>query len=301
MSRKIDELAKKITKDSSVQTYWTTKFLVDRDKQEDSFKAYAYLRWIDDQIDEKLKTKIEGDQFMQRQKQIIQAAYEGGKIPKLADEERMVVELIIKNKTNNPLLKSFLVNFIEVIDFDAGRKHKHVTTDKLEWYSDLVAKAVTDGIMHFIDHDAQLPTTGEKYLAARGAHITHMLRDMYEDEEEGFINVPGEYLKQHNLKPLDVDKPDYRLYVKERVEMARKHLNEGKKYIDRLRGLRVKIAAYWYCARFEPILDVIERDNYRLREDYDQYKGLQSRLRAIWLAGTMSFKHIFLSTNINPN
>ena len=299
MSFAINKLAEKITKDSSGQTYWTIKFMVDRDRQQDSFKAYAYLRWIDDQIDEKLKTEAECVQFMKRQKQIVQAAYQGSRLPKLVNEEQMVVELIVKNRTNNPRLKSFVVNFVEVIDFDAGRKNRQVTKEKLEWYSDLVAKAVTDGIMHFIDHGVQYPATREKYLAARGAHIAHMLRDMFEDEKEGFINIPGEYLRQHNLKPLEVDKPEYRLYVREQVELARKYLGEGKKYIDRLEGLRVKMAAHWYCARFEPILDVIERDNFRLRQDYDEYKSLKSRWRAIWLAGKLTFRHFVLTRQVS--
>ena len=133
MSQKISVLAEKITRDGSVQTYRTVKLLVDKDLQHDSFKAYAYLRWIDDQIDEHLKTVKACTSFMKRQQQIIDAAYGNKKLPKLTDEELMVVELIHDNSTNNPKLKSFIINFVEIIDFDARRKDRVLSEDRLNW------------------------------------------------------------------------------------------------------------------------------------------------------------------------
>ena len=44
-------IAPAITKAASKQTYYTIRFLVDRDRVADAFRAYAYFRWVDDTLD----------------------------------------------------------------------------------------------------------------------------------------------------------------------------------------------------------------------------------------------------------
>jgi hypothetical protein len=44
-------LAPTITKAASQQTYYTIRFLADRDKIADAYRAYAYFRWVDDALD----------------------------------------------------------------------------------------------------------------------------------------------------------------------------------------------------------------------------------------------------------
>jgi hypothetical protein len=58
--------------------------------------------------------------------------------------------------------------------------------------------------------------------------------------------------------------------VKNRVQLARKYFAEGKQYLNDLPVLRCRIVGYWYCARFENILDLIEADDYRLRHGYSK-------------------------------
>ncbi len=40
-----------ITKAASKQTYYTIRFLVDRERVADAYRAYAYFRWVDDTLD----------------------------------------------------------------------------------------------------------------------------------------------------------------------------------------------------------------------------------------------------------
>jgi len=44
-------LASATTKSASRQTYYTIRFLVDRQRVEDAYRAYAYFRWVDDVLD----------------------------------------------------------------------------------------------------------------------------------------------------------------------------------------------------------------------------------------------------------
>ena len=46
-----EALAPSITKAASRQTYYTIRFLVDRERVADAYRAYAYFRWVDDTLD----------------------------------------------------------------------------------------------------------------------------------------------------------------------------------------------------------------------------------------------------------
>ena len=77
-----------------------------------------------------------------------------------------------------------------------------------------------------------------------------------------------EYLEEKGIERGDVNNPAYKDWVRKRVDSARVLFEDGKEYLDELDVLRCKIVGYWYCARFEVVLDTIEKDGYRLREEY---------------------------------
>jgi hypothetical protein len=80
--------------------------------------------------------------------------------------------------------------------------------------------------------------------------------------------------------------------VQERVEEARQYIHEGKCYLDGLAVLRCKVAGYWYCARFEAVLDTIERDGYHLRADYKERHKISTWLKISWLGIVITLRHI---------
>ncbi len=81
--------------------------------------------------------------------------------------------------------------------------------------------------------------------------------------------------------------------ILEKVNNARQYFSEGKHYyIDALDVLRCKIVGYWYCARFEGVLDAIKRDGYILRAQYNERRKLTAWLKMIWLGVTVTIRHI---------
>jgi len=162
----------------------------------------------------------------------------------------------------------------------------------LTWYANCLGKAVTDCIQYFIGNGHPYPSTDNHYLAATAAHITHMLRDLVLDTADGYINIPHEYLEAHGISPEDVDSPPFRAWVRNRVEKARQYFREGKRYLDELDVLRCKIVGYWYCARFEGVLDTIESDGYTLRAVYNERHKLSSWLRIAWLGVSVTLRHM---------
>jgi phytoene/squalene synthetase len=136
------------------------------------------------------------------------------------------------------------------------------------------------------------PEGPDRYLAATAAHITHMLRDFVSDLDDGYINIPCDYLGAQNIRPEDIDTPVFRKWVQGQVELARKYFQEGKCYLDRLDVLRCKIAGYWYCVRFECVLDAIENDGYILRVEYNERRKISTWLTLAKLAATLTCKHL---------
>lgn len=284
-------MAKSITFSGSKQTYYTARFMVDKDLVNDFFRAYAYFRWADDIIDVSSVSQDERMDFIQRQSELIDGLYQKKQMKLNSPEEEILAVLISNDRQDNSGLQSFIRNMFAIIEFDAKRKGRLISQDELRWYSDRLSHSVTDGLQYFIGNGHRYPASANRYWAAIGAHIAHLLRDTLPDIAEGFINIPREYMEAHGITPEDITHPAFRAWVKERVEQARYYFMEGQKYFNKLDVLRCKIVGYWYSARFMCVLDAIERDDYILRKAYNERRRLPSWLKIAWLGVSLTLKH----------
>jgi phytoene/squalene synthetase len=285
-------LAQSITRHSSTQTYYTARMMVDRDKMYDFFRAYAYFRWADDFIDVHSKSDEERISFIERQRAIIDGLYRQEEFTDLMIEESMVAELIENDRQDASGLQSFIRNMLAIVEFDAYRRGRLISNAELDWYTNRLGRSVTDGILYFVGNGHPYSSGDSKYLAATAAHITHLLRDMVRDTADGFINIPQEYLELHGIRPDDVNSPAYREWVRDRVHDARTYFSGGKTYLDELEVLRAKVVGHWYCARFEAVLDTIERDDYLLRDTYNERRRISTWLRIGWLGAYVTIRHL---------
>ncbi len=286
-------LAESITRAGSKQTYYTIRLMADKDLVNDFYRAYAYFRWIDDIVDDSSKSEKERISFIERQSELIDSLYNDKKPGDLKPEEEMVADLINHDRGDNSGLQSYIRNMFAIIEFDAYRKGRLIGQKELTRYADCLGKAVTDGIQYFVGNGHIYPVADSRYLAATAAHITHLLRDMMVDISEGFINIPREYLEAHDISLEDVDSPAFRCWVRNRVNKAKRYFREGKQYFDQMGVLRCKIVGYWYCARFECVLDAIERDGCILRESYGERRRFPTLVKMVWLTISITFRHIF--------
>jgi phytoene/squalene synthetase len=287
------DLARTITRTSSKQSYYTARLMVDPHLEFDCYRAYGYFRWVDDVVDIECKTKADRLAFIQCQKDLVERLYRAENPPGLIPEEEILADLIRNDRDECYRLRSYIRNFLAIIEFDAERKGRLITQRELDWYASTLGKAVTDGIQYFVCNGFPYPETEKRYLAATGAHIVHMLRDLHEDLPEGYINIPIEQIETHHLDLQQPDSPALRAWVKERVELARQYFAEGKQYLDELPVLRCRIVGYWYCARFESLLATIERDGYSLRETYPKSNKLITWLKFAGIALTQTWQHGF--------
>jgi hypothetical protein len=271
-----------ITRAASQQTYYTVRLLVDRDRVSDAYRAYAYFRWLDDRLDQGGMEKADRVTLVERQTALIERCYRGVWPRDLTVEEQWVADLIRGDDEKNNGLQSYIRNMMAVMAFDADRRGRLISQIELAEYSRLLATAVTEALHYFIGHDCRPPRGDARYLAATGAHIAHMLRDAHDDNAAGYFNIPREFLEAHRITPHEVESDAYRTWVQSRVHLARAYFNAGMDYLARVGDLRCRIAGYAYIARFEGVLEAIEREGYRLRSEYPERKSLGAGLRSGW-------------------
>ena len=89
-----------ITKEGSRQTYYTFRLLADRDRTGDAFRAYAYFRWLDDQLDCDSGTKQEKVGLVGRQQSLLEACYQRQDPGEVSAEEQMLVDLIRNDRAS---------------------------------------------------------------------------------------------------------------------------------------------------------------------------------------------------------
>jgi phytoene/squalene synthetase len=283
------DLAASITRAASKQTFYTIRFLADRDRVRDAYRAYAYFRWVDDRLDGDSGSAADRLAFIGRQSSLLESCLRG-ETPRAAFvEETMLLELGRGRHGTAPGLQIYLRGMMQVMAFDASRRGRLVSAEELASYTRWLAVAVTEAMHTFIGHDSPSPhdqtrwvePVETRYLAVSAAHITHMLRDTCCDAQAGYYNIPREFVELHGIDPSDVGSEAYRRWVRRRVKLAREWFDGGKAYLSRVANPRCRLAGYAYASRFEGVLDLIEREHYLLRPAYPERKTLGSGLRML--------------------
>jgi phytoene/squalene synthetase len=222
--------------------------------------------------------------FLERQKSLLESCYQGEPLKDANIQEKMLVEMVQGDHETNSGLQSYLRNMMLVMDFDGRRRGRLISQAELNEYTRWLASAVTEAMHYFIGNGWYAPHNETRYLAVSAAHITHMLRDTFDDVQAGYFNIPREVLRANHIRPQDVHSDAYRTWVKRRVQLAREYFKAGGDYLSRVENLRCRLAGYAYTARFEWLLDTIEREGYCLRPQYDERKRVRTGLRMSWLA-----------------
>lgn len=281
-------LAAAITRAASTQTYYTIRFLVDKGLVNDAYQAYAYFRWVDDRLDQEANPRTERLALVKRQQALIESSSHGETWTGLAPEERLLVSLIRRDADRNSGLQTYIRYMMAVMAFDADRRGRLISQHELNEYTRWLSVAVTEAMHYFIGHNCASPHGEIRYIAVTGAHITHMLRDMQEDIDLGYYNIPREVANGDGIVPSTVESAIFRNWVKERVQQARICFKIGKNYLAQVKSLRCRIAGFAYVHRFEAVLDCIEREGYLLRTQYPERTSLRQELEmvgwALWMA-----------------
>jgi hypothetical protein len=262
---------------------------VDRERIEDAYRAYGYFRWVDDILDAESTPSVERSAFLERQQFLLEKCYRGESTPDANIQENMLVELVQRDHEKNDGLELYLRNMMQVMDFDVRRRGRLISQVELNEYTRWLATAVMEAIHYFIGHDDFAPHDEVRNLAVAGAHIAHMLRDTFDDAQLGYYNIPREVLETNHMGVQNVQHDAYRTWVKSRVQLAREYFKAGKEYFARVQNPRCRLACFAYIARFEWLLDTMEREDYLLRPQYNERKSTRIGLQMSWLTLSSMF------------
>jgi phytoene/squalene synthetase len=275
-------LAAETTRQASKQTYYLFRLFVDREFKDIAYRTYAYFRWVDDILDAPTGDQVRRLAFIQRQRGILEDLYNGVTPLDLHPSEMMLVDLVNSDPEQDSGLYLYLDRMMRVMEFDAQRRGKELNEIELDNYADDLAVAVTEVLHYLIGHDQSPPITEDRYHAVTAAHITHMLRDTLDDAHNGYYNIPGKYLREHQITAFDVQTQAYRDWVCSRVKVAREYFKTGRKYLSQVPNLRCRLVGFAYTSRFEWMLRTIERENYCLRLEYPERKSSKAALWMFW-------------------
>jgi phytoene/squalene synthetase len=201
----------------------------------------------------------------------------------------MLLDLIRSDHEPNSPLQAYIRNMMSVMLFDAERRGRLISGQELSEYTRHLAVAVTEALHYFIGHDDPSPQSDDRYCAVTAAHITHLLRDTYEDVAAGYFNIPQEFLESRGILPDQVQADAYREWVKSRVQLARANFRAGRDHLARVKSTRCRLAGYAYMARFEGVLDAIEQTDYRLLPQYARRSALIAGSKLVWSLFTPGF------------
>ncbi len=280
--RETAELAASITRRASLQTFLTIQLLVDRAQVGEALRAYAYFRWLDDCLDERLEHASERLALVDREQSLIDDCYEGRRVTEAAPEERMLVDLVRAHPDPDMGVARYVRNMMAVMAFDSQRRGRLITRDELETYTHALAVAITEALHHFLGRQGPVQPAERRYHLVTAAHISHMLRDTWIDNGAGYFNVPLEELEANRISPSDVCSEPYREWVRQRVESARECFRLGRLYMAEVESVRYRLAADAYAARFLGVLDTIERAGYLLQRQYTPRRSVRGALGLCW-------------------
>ena len=95
----IDELAKLEVKKSNPLTYGIMLLFVDRPLIYNCLKAYAYFRWLDDMVDDVLSSPSETEEFLSRQKMLINQFYDKNN-PEIRSSKEIMLKTLLTRGTH---------------------------------------------------------------------------------------------------------------------------------------------------------------------------------------------------------
>jgi len=271
MNEKLDALDKALvaratatTKRHNPSAYWLSNLLYDKGMTPIFCLIYAYFRWLDDYIDEPNTESFVCRQMVANQKELLVGAYCNPRMSVSSTPEAMIVSVIDYDKSRGMLLKTSIMDMIAALEWDTYRRGKVVSSKELAQYSWWLGRSYTKALQAFIAYPYKYPDHEYRYYAGVGAHITHIMRDFYEDLSLGYINISKEDIRHYSI---DIRCPialSLREWAQKTVITARKYINWGKLYLSTLPIFRCRLMGYIYCSRYEMVLDVIEDADFDL-------------------------------------
>jgi phytoene/squalene synthetase len=249
-------------KKNNFEAYFATKLFIRGERGKLAHFLYAYLRWVDDYVDNIKIDKLEQEIFLHGQSKIINCLYGGNKFKTKNYFEKSISRVIEYDIKNGFRLRTVIRKMFEVFDFDIKRKNTIPNFEDLNDYSKKIGDAYTRALLFFLA--PRLTYKEEFSLSAYASHQAHLLRDFIIDKENHYFNISREEITRFNIKKDLTQDKNFSNWVKDKVDNIKILFRNGKKQIKKIPILQVRLTGYLYCSRYEKVIARIEKNGYRL-------------------------------------
>ncbi len=183
--------------------------------------CYAYLRWVDDFVDDVTHKNLDKIEFINRQKKLLRDFSLSQNETQLNIEEAFLFYFVRYAITNKKLYLIEAVKImLESIEMDAQRLQGggSYSNKEMNLYIDKNSKAFFDIMTGFV-MPLNIYTPQNLYIG-RFATRLFMLRDFADDFQQGFLNIPKEDLEYYEIEKTNLHN-DKNLFVWVKNEFGR--------------------------------------------------------------------------------
>jgi phytoene/squalene synthetase len=254
---------KESLKRHNLEAYLATKLFIKGERGKLANLLYAYLRWLDDFVDDKTTDESKQKSFLSRHLNIINRLYKGYESGIENYFEKAISEVIKYDIKNGYRLKIVIYKMFEVFDFDIKRKNKIPDFIGLNEYSKKIGDAYTRALLFFLAPG--LSYKEDFSLSAYASHQVHLLRDFSIDKKNGYFNISGEEINKYDIKEALTQDENFAHWVRDKIENIKILFEKGKREFHNIPILSVRLTGHLYCFRYQRVIKKIEKDHYKLR------------------------------------
>jgi hypothetical protein len=272
-------LSENIAKSKSPKAKFILDLIVNKKDRGYLNLCYAYLRWVDDLVDDPQKIITDKIEFISRQKKLAEDFSNSQSNSQINNEESFLFFFISYAIAQNKLfLIDAVKTMLESIEMDTKRLSKDgiYTAEEKQLYVDKNSKAFFNIMTGFVEPKSSL--ISKNIYIGRFATRLFMLRDFVDDSAIGFINITKEDLDTYSIDKLNLlNDTKIKNWAKDEFEKLIKLLFE-EAVIVRTFSIKLRIFNYFSQIYYLPKIIRLKINNFNFHNIKNK-RALRDKIR----------------------
>ena len=243
--------ARSFFKEQSPKTYWSLWLFTTRENFRHFVCIYAYFRWADDIVDapQRDAEKVQG--FCLEQETLIKQE----RAPQTSLEKALLLSIQAPQKGD--VFQRICLKMWESLSFDAHRPSFVRPQKELFLQICRIGDSYAQALWACSQAKGEMPNALQ--WLARAATATHHLRDIDEDLELRYCNIPQEAIAHYGLDPDDLSWPNRAPYILERSNEIFLWFARGFEALPLISHLPTRLLFWLFGYRYKKVLLKIQK------------------------------------------
>lgn len=228
----------KRTRQEHYLTYFLARLFGNRKIIDYFFLFYIYMRIVDDKIDDEIESNNLKLEYLRNQVELLNLP-ESELDPETGSSEEKIIKVVKQfDRDYGNFVVKRIKRMMDVFKFDIERLGRRVPRSRLFKFFYIEARVSLEIILFFIIADPN-PDIKQTIELGFTSKLSHVIRDLEEDLEEGIINIPAEY------------EGDRGKWLKEAVELIQEKNKIGYRGIFSVRNFRYGLVCLINTIRYK--------------------------------------------------